>query len=297
LLRSEKKSQKSQEPQQSAQSTSFKSRQQIVTVWKLYMEKHGSYGDMWWLEMPPAKGFVDKALDVVEREKEKIRLMLFRYGTVSNEAMLILGHFQKFHASIQLDTFQSIGVASEDEEMRLAINQGKEISFVPRTVAVMQSAQHGQKALLAWRPDFGIMISGVDMPEKLEAGILFHEMLHATRRRVFPPHSIQYGMEEMDAHALEVKVFNAASLGEYFKLYDAIIARAPKDARPDQVLATITLADLEIFDNMLDMRTAGQMVADYAIAAHWLGLAEYYMEKKEYSKEDKAKLFLWLMSP
>lgn len=261
-----------------------------------YRELHQINSEWFFVEVPEGH-FIEKAADLAWKRGEEIRSLLARYSSVSPETEEVWNNFHNFGATVQLDERST--AARPDEMSAQGLKQGKELAFLPQSLASLFIQNNMQGALLSWRPDLGISIAAFEWPERFLAGALYHELLHGKRHPVknppqpqLDPASLAYAIEETEAHRVESMVLNATTNGEYFKKFDEIIRRTSGD--PEDCVRAITLEDLKSFDKMLKMENACGFVAAFAFAQHTVGLGVYQMERLHRPKEEWGRFFLWM---
>lgn len=277
--------------------TRFKSLQALE---KRYIEIHQN-DEVWFTVNTPTESSLARDSHAAVRRGEKIRDLLSESQHVSDDTRMIWNNFKGFIPTIQIGEVSGHLVTATTNEARslYGIDHGKEIAFIPRSLAVKDIQLGDIKKLLCWRSDMGVSIMDIKWAPKFLTGVLYHELFHGLQHPVnskgfFSPESDEYALEEMKAHKIESDVLNSLTEGEYFKKFDSIIARQGSGAHVKDIVASISIDDMKSFDKMLGMEDSGMLSAGLAFPQHVLGLAKYTLDRRGASEKECLEFFRWM---
>ncbi|MDP3794454.1 MAG: hypothetical protein Q8R13_00800, partial [bacterium] len=148
-----------------------------------------------------------------------------------------------------------------------------------------------------------VMMLGLAWPEKVFAGLLFHELGHRLRHltekapsALAPPGSSLHTQEELDMHALEDAVFDAATEGKYGKYIEAFIAKNRRVRNVYQLISRLTLDDLHALDALLGCERCGPSIARLLAAQYLVSVGTRYLAatvEPARQSEKSIKLYQW----
>lgn len=147
------------------------------------------------------------------------------------------------------------------------------------------------------------MMAGVEYPEIIFAGLLYHELGHAyefliekSPSSVASAQTFEYCEEEVGMHELESIIFDQGSNGEYFKIIDEIVNRTGRGKDAKEAIFNITHVDLNHLNEVLGCAQVGTDVAGVIIINHLLITGFRYIDLhiEKNKLQEKVNLYYWL---
>lgn len=252
-----------------------------------YVSKHEAFPRKHWLTAALSP---EETLSRIEEHKKKISSLLQQYQDVSPLAGKIYKEFANFRISTFYQGGSQTVVGAAD---KLPDPRSLEICFVPEN----QGSHPGLQSTFAWYHwEWRAVIERDDIcPDAFMAAILYHELSHALadkRKAALQPASDPWSdpwiEEEVKAHELEWQILDRASQGRLTRLYDSILARAPKVASLETVIKLVSAGDLEEFDKLFGLEQEPEQMAGVYLAEFEIGLFLWAIDLLPIS--DKAKL-------
>ena len=241
--------------------------------------------DRWWLETMPDLASSESQLALMattDAVQAKIHRLLGQYRSVSALAGEIATVFPQSWVSIYNRGITQALVRGDPTQPFSPSPEAIEICFIPH-----DQRSHGRHpSHFYYHAAFrGLMLSALEFPDRVMAGLLFHELGHALRHRqgaasaTAPSDSEAYAQEEVEMHALEADVFNAVSAGRYYALLDAVVDRPPLAADEREAIVKLTASDLAALDEALGASGCGTAVANALTAQYAFSVGLRYVQR------------------
>lgn len=249
----------------------------LKSVLNQYLSGH-QVPSVWWLK-DSSTDQLGKVAEQIAIRQALIGRTLKRYRYTSPLTKKIADKFSNFVVTLVQNGHTVSVTPGHSSEFASRIERGDlEICFVPQT----EKDQHPSS--LYYREEWeAVSIYGIDWPEKVFPGLLYHEMGHGLASKEgwasasASPGSEAYIREEVQMHALEDQIMNLASGGSYHAALDKIIQRVrPKGWQ--EAVQGLTLADLRTLDTVLGCSKAGSEIASIICAQYMLSLGMWYIE-------------------
>ncbi|MDD4902132.1 MAG: hypothetical protein PHE24_03270 [Patescibacteria group bacterium] len=288
----------------------------LAATTSLYTREHAqkeqTENDGWWLNsidsfgeknadgiVIPAQEGVIKIAETIAQKKAKVVETINRYRGVNALAEKIVAEFPGyrttvFNHGISFTTeLVPRGVDKEENMNRIQeeMEQYLEVCFISRD-------QIGDDdAWLFYRDDWrALMIAAIDLPDKLFAGLLWHEMGHAYLDKVCRG-QVTTAADEMMLHRFEFTIMNAATGGSFQHYVDSLVDRYGGNSGDYQsCLRKIKLNNFRALDKILGCANSGLAASNIASACYVLAIGAGYIDKfgpRDKAAED-AKLYRWM---
>ncbi len=252
--------------------------------------------DRWWLTEVPSTENSEFIRVIVERER-LITETLEHYKHVSPFAGNVHNHFKEFTVSIRLGDKESMTFVTKEKTAN--VGNVPEVCFVPQTVA--KTLERDTPSSLYWRSDWGLIMSGVEFPEKVFPGLLFHEAGHGTKHPVgnatvqYQPGTLEYFQEEVQMHELETLVIDTACKGKFVATIDAIIDRSKeKGTSWKKLVLGLEVKDFLALDEVVGAEKFGVEASDILFAEYLIAIGLRHIEKRSLPESEKVQLYKWL---
>jgi len=250
--------------------------------------------DNWWLLQAPKIGVVPTKEEIqkIDARVAKIEEKFQRYAEVSPLSKRIASQFKELFVSIL--TEEGVSVSNSLQKEEVLKQPDIEICFIAANIF----RQH-PNAVYYSRQRRSLMIAGVEWPETVFAGMLFHEAGHALFDIVdhapsasANPRSNSYISEEIVMHELEIQVVDAATGGAFLQEIDKIIQRTPAKT-PQDLVYRASLSNWQRLDEIMGATTAGPIVSDINSAQYDIALAFRFIEKRGGGRSGKVAFYRW----
>lgn len=245
--------------------------------------------DNWWMRTSLPATLETQAL--LNYRRDQVVTMLQKYRGISAETESLVTRFSKFNVG-----------AFVDGTLRLLWENGVVPFVTPDAIAIYFVPEDAARKSLIYNPMWssdhnGVIITALDIPEKLQVAILFHELGHAKR------HNKTDGMkdsdvgsderfrEEVEMHQFGADILNSLSQGAYYKRIDEIIARKPREKRFEQVIASVTVEDARAFNAMFDC--TGEAPSKILAAGYAFIIGFRFCEARDQGMKEKIGVYRW----
>ena len=139
---------------------------------------------------------------------------------------------------------------------------------------------------MQYRSDWkAVLMSGIELPDPIFAGFLFHEFYHALCHIVdnfpsamAPMGSREYIIEEVRGHDFETKIIDAATEGKYLECIDHILDRIGDADGFFDLVSQVTLDELRELDKITGTDQGGLLVKNLVISQYLFSLASKYID-------------------
>ncbi len=260
-----------------------------------YLIRKSKNPDRWWLESA-SPGNPSNLADLIEHERQTLLAILDKYKSASPLAGQVQGRFRELYVTVAKD-----GYSFQDSKSSDGAPRGTEVCFIPRG-----QFSKNEPSSLYWDGGWkAVKIAALEWPERLKAGVLFHELGHglyegnpkyrpevssAPTNGVFTDVSVE---EEVIMHELELAVIDKASDGAYLSTLRAIV-RKHNAANWRSLLGLVTVEDLHSLDQVIGSENYGLATAQVVCAQNLLALGFCQIETDRALDTEKPAVYRWL---
>ncbi len=256
--------------------------------------------DQWWLQNDVALPLNSEARSRIFSHKNQALKMLWRYRDTSHLSGSIAQSFKDFSPTIWTPQGSMMIYEGEATWMAASRNDMPELCYIPRI------HMQAHPATLYYSREWGaLMLAGLEYPEPVLAGLLYHELGHAYIHQILKAPSANaqegsdaYNQEEVQMHDFESQIYDRASEGKFFKRIDAILARYPKAVSYKEVVLHLTPFDIQQLDLALGCEKCGPTLASPMLAQYCFAIGSRWIDKNTADSEPitgrKMTLYDWL---
>lgn len=244
----------------------------------------------WWMVHTPSSNVEEARSLATELGKIKSALQSARNASPLTEE--IYQNFNQFFTSTFFNGGSRVTMEGTIDMKEL---QGKtEVCFFSKS----DDAREKIGGIVWYREDWrALMIAGIRWSSPHLSGLLYHELYHALQHRKGQSSTIASEKdirEEVDAHELEMVVFDYLTNGAYFKEAERVLLEHQEMRNERVLLGSVSTNVFFRLDRVLGLENTGADIRGTSVAQHLVTLGFKFIDRRGGTKEDKIALYRWI---
>jgi hypothetical protein len=256
--------------------------------------------DKWWLKNDAEPPLNQDMMGSIFTHKNDALQIISKYHNTSELSNSIARSFIDLSPTVWTPQGSMMTYKDEHPSMITSHENTLELCYIP--YVHIQSHPATLYYSHEWR---ALILAGLEYPEPVLAGLLYHELGHAYIHQILkassantPEGSDAYNQEEVEMHDFESQIYDRASEGKFFKCIDTILARYPKAVSYKEVVSHLTPFDIQQLDLALGCEKCGSTLANTMLAQYCFAIGSRWIDKNTSDNEPKTRqkiaMYDWL---